>query len=92
MKNFILGLIIEAIIIVVSLILRQIQIFTVANEIIFGFTIMIGVAGSGVGARSYPSLDQKADEEIDRLKVLRKYAYFAAPMFVALLVNYLFID
>jgi ABC-type uncharacterized transport system permease subunit len=91
MKNFILGLIIEAIIIVVSLILRQMWIFTKANEIIFGFTVMIGAAGSGLGARSYPFPNQRADEEIDRLKVLRKYAYFAAPMFVALLINYLFI-
>ncbi|QAA30350.1 hypothetical protein [Clostridium manihotivorum] len=92
MKTFILGLIVEAVIIIVSLILRQMWIFTKANEVIFIFTVMIGAAGSGLGARSYPFVAQKNDEELDRLKVLRKYAYFAAPMFVALLVNYLYID
>lgn len=92
MKYFLLGLISEVILIIISLITKQMWIFTRGSEAVFGLTVLLGATASRAGlgdTGGSPPYTKVLLEEVNMFNIVKKYIYFGIPSIIAIIISYL---
>ncbi|GFP78304.1 hypothetical protein [Clostridium fungisolvens] len=94
MKCFLLGLIVEVILIIISLITKQMWIFTRGSEVVLGLTVLLGAAASRAAlgdTEGMPAYSKVSLEEVNMFGIVKKYIYFGITSTIAIIISYLFV-